>query len=125
MLLVIISGVLSFLLAKIATHIYQDPRPFLANPHIHPLFDSSRDNGFPSDHTLLAGLLAFTMLPYARRVGAGLVIVALLVGWGRVAGHVHHLKDIIGSLVITAFVSWAVFQVIRKVRPREADSTSA
>ncbi len=109
-------GVLSLLLAKIGHHLYSDPRPFITD-HTKALFDSSRDNGFPSDHTLLASLLSFAALYYSRKIGAVLLLMAGLVAWGRVAGHVHHLTDVLGSFVITAL---AVYIVTRVIKTRKA-----
>jgi membrane-associated phospholipid phosphatase len=96
------TGVLSILLAKVGAHLYDNPRPYI-NDGTAPLFPHSGDsNGFPSDHTLLSAFLAFTALYYSRRTGIFLLVVAALVGWARVAAHVHHAIDILGSFIITA-----------------------
>src|SRR5581483_9746743 len=64
----IAGGILSLLIAKISNHLYSDPRPFIKDG-VKPLFYSSRDNGFPSDHTLLASFIGFAVLFYARTLG--------------------------------------------------------
>ena len=46
----------------IAKSVHHDPRPFVQNPHIKPLFGLSRDDGFPSDHSLTAALIATLIL---------------------------------------------------------------
>jgi membrane-associated phospholipid phosphatase len=95
------AGVLSLILAKIGAHLYNDPRPYIKDGSV-PLFAHSNDpNGFPSDHTLLASFLGFVALSYSRKIGIALLIVAALVGWARVAAHVHHLADIVGSFIFT------------------------
>src|SRR4051812_21361454 len=113
-------AILSFILAKLGSHLYSDPRPFFKD-HSQPYFQTSDYNGFPSDHTLLAGWLAFLALAFSKKIGIFLLAVSLLVGWGRVAAHVHHLSDIIGSLLITA----AVFVVLSRVFKIRSDNEKA
>jgi membrane-associated phospholipid phosphatase len=94
-------AVLSIIFAKIGAHLFNDPRPYISDGAT-PLFAHSNDpNGFPSDHTLLASCLGFVALFYSKRIGVTLLIVAALVGWARVAAHVHHISDIIGSFICT------------------------
>jgi membrane-associated phospholipid phosphatase len=65
------------------------------------LFLLIQKNGFPSDHTLFASFLAFGAYRYSKKAGYALMAVAILIGWARVAAHVHHAVDVLGSLVIT------------------------
>jgi undecaprenyl-diphosphatase len=98
-ILAIASGVLTLIFAKIGSHLYYDPRPFVSD-HVIPYFGHSTDNGFPSDHTLLAAFLAFFTVGYNRKIGGLLFVVAILIGGARVIGGVHHGIDVIGSFVI-------------------------
>ncbi|HVA71017.1 MAG TPA: phosphatase PAP2 family protein [Acidimicrobiales bacterium] len=97
----VVGGVLALVLARIAGHLYYDPRPFVTH-HLVPLIAHAADNGFPSDHALLCSFLAFTMLLYSRRTALLLIIIALLVSWARVAAHLHNPRDIVGSFVFAA-----------------------
>jgi undecaprenyl-diphosphatase len=107
MILIGIGGaVLSLVLAKLSSHLYTDIRPQFKDGSI-PLLAHGNDNGFPSDHTLLASFLALLAITYSKRTGYGLLAVALIIGWARVAAHIHHAVDIAGSLVITA-VAYAI-----------------
>lgn len=92
------SGVLALLLAKLGSKLYYDPRPFVVS-HFTPYFSHAKDNGFPSDHTLLTAWLAFVTLYFNRRYGVIALVVAVLVGAARVVAGVHHLADIVGSIV--------------------------
>ena len=86
---------------------YYDPRPFVTG-HIAPLFPHPAANGFPSDHTLLAMVLAMCVLFYSRKWGVALVALAAAIGAARVAAHVHHWVDILGAMalaVIAVFIS--------------------
>ncbi|MEO8784836.1 MAG: phosphatase PAP2 family protein, partial [Candidatus Saccharimonadales bacterium] len=92
---IVIGGVITYLLAKIGGHLYYDPRPFVAG-HFAPYFGHANDNGFPSDHTLLAGLLAFSAWKYSRKAGYLLLALAIMIGGARVIAGVHHSADIVG-----------------------------
>jgi undecaprenyl-diphosphatase len=107
---IIIGGIIAYLLAKIGSHLYYDPRPFVTG-HFTPYFNHANDNGFPSDHTLLAGLLAFAVWPFRRRAALVLLGLALLIGGSRVIAGVHHSLDIIGALLcaaVGAAIGWYV-----------------
>ncbi len=103
----VVGGVIALALARLGGYLYYDPRPFVTE-HVRPLFAHAADNGFPSDHALLTSFLGFTLLLYSRKVGAVLLVIAVLVGAARVAAHVHSPIDIIGSFVFSAIAVWAV-----------------
>lgn len=111
--LLLVSAVFSLALAKLGHHVYENPRPFITD-HTPAIYTSSIDNGFPSDHTLLAALLGFVALAFSRKIGIGLLIVALLVAWGRVAGHVHHFTDVFASFAIAGAVTWALAEALKR-----------
>jgi undecaprenyl-diphosphatase len=98
---VLIGGIIALALAQIGSHLYYDTRPFV-NEHIVPLIAHAPDNGFPSDHVLLASFLGFVVLRYSRVTGLFLLLIAVLIGWARVEAHIHHPIDIIGSFLIAA-----------------------
>jgi undecaprenyl-diphosphatase len=106
---------LSVLFSKVAAHLFYNPRPFMVS-HITPLIAHAPGNGFPSDHTLLAAAIAFVVLRFDRHFGTILLLCALLVGLARVHAGVHHLIDIIASIVITGFVAGAVYALQEHIR---------
>jgi undecaprenyl-diphosphatase len=112
-------GVLALAMARVGGHFYYDTRPFVAH-HIKPLFAHAADNGFPSDHALLTSFLGFSMIPYSRRVATALLINAVLVGWARVAAHVHSPIDIIGSFVFAGVSAAIIVWIDRIVSKRGA-----
>src|ERR1700704_4461652 len=93
-LMIVFGAMITVLLAKVGSKLFDNPRPFVVG-HFKPYFAHGADNGFPSDHTLLASLLAFTMLWFSKKVGVVLCAVALLIGLARIAAGVHHLIDIV------------------------------
>ncbi|MFC4453696.1 phosphatase PAP2 family protein [Deinococcus sonorensis] len=85
------------LLTLVLKHLVHDPRPFMVE-HYAPLTHASSDNGFPSDHTLIAALLAGWVWWLDRRWLALFIVGVLLVMLGRLAIGAHHTLDVLGSL---------------------------
>jgi membrane-associated phospholipid phosphatase len=111
----LVGGIISIVLAKIGNIFIHDPRPFIQG-HFDALIVSSHDNGFPSDHVLLAAFIGFVILSRSRLLGAILLFVALAIGLARMAAGVHHSWDVLGSFVITGVsylvARWAIAYVI-------------
>ena len=84
----------------LAGSLHVDPRPFVQDPSLHPLFAHPRDNGFPSDHAAAGGLLTALVLRHRRTIGVLIGVGAVLVAAARVAAHVHHLQDVVAGLLI-------------------------
>ena len=94
---------LAYVVAKIASALYFNPRPFVVG-NFSPLIAHAADNGFPSDHTLLSAAVATAVYFFYRKLGIWLLSLSVLVGLSRVAAGVHHLLDIFASVII-AFVT--------------------
>jgi undecaprenyl-diphosphatase len=116
--LVIGSGILSLLLAKIGSHFISDPRPFVVG-HFQPLLPHGNDNGFPSDHALLTSFLGFALLPYSKKLGLIALVLAALIGAARMAAGIHHLEDIVGSFVITGISVLIVNELFKLATKRQ------
>ncbi len=113
----IISLPLMYVVAKFVGHFYFDPRPFVSSG-ITPLIPHAPDNGFPSDHTLLAAALACIMFPFRQKAGLLLAALTVLVGISRVLAGVHHTVDVAGSIGIAVIVTAVVFFVTKRYRSR-------
>lgn len=92
---------LSLVLGKIAGLLYDDPRPFVVE-HVTPLVPHAPDNGFPSDHALLAAAIVALVLLAQPRASVPFAVLAVLVDWARVASGVHHVIDVVASSAIVA-----------------------
>jgi undecaprenyl-diphosphatase len=82
----------------LAAHLHTDPRPFVHDPASTSLFPHAADNGFPSDHSAAAGLLTALVFRYQKVLGVLVGVGAVLIGWARVAAHVHHAQDVVAGL---------------------------
>lgn len=108
---------LSYISAKVLQHFINDPRPFVVNHAIKPLFTHAPDNGFPSDHTLLTMTIAAIIFPYNKRFGILLAVFSFIIGFARVAAGVHHSLDIIGAgfiAIASTAVSYLILRYIKK-----------
>jgi undecaprenyl-diphosphatase len=92
--------VIAVLFLHVAGKLHSDPRPFVQNPGLHPLLSHVRDNGFPSDHSIRAGLIAGLVLLRSRWYGALFAVAAFCVAAARVAAHVHHVQDVVAGLIL-------------------------
>lgn len=114
----IVSLVIVVVLIKLAAATYTDPRPFVVDPSIKPLFAHGADNGFPSDHTAVAATVALLVMMYRRWLGAGLLVASILLGAARVAANVHHGPDIVAAVLIAALAVAIASVIWRWVLPR-------
>lgn len=109
----LLGAVTIVLLAKIGSWLFYNPRPFIVG-HFVPYFPHPNNNGFPSDHTLFTSYLAFLVLNYNRKLGAALLIVAILIGLARVIAGVHHLVDIVGAFAISGITMTCMHRYINR-----------
>ncbi len=110
---IIIAGVIAFILSRISSKLYYDPRPFVRNPHIKPLFPHIPDNGFPSDHALLTGTLTAITYFFSRKYATIMLIPTLIIGWARVYANVHSPIDIAGGWVFGIIGSFAAYYFVK------------
>lgn len=115
----IMLAALAYLAAKVLAHLVIDPRPYIVT-HTQPLTSVARDNGFPSDHTLLVGAISAALWWLDRRLITAFAGGTLFVMLGRLAIGAHHTLDVLGSvaiIVIAAVVVGAVPLPVAWSRP--------
>lgn len=108
------------LLARLASLLYYDTRPFVVLSVV-PLVAHATDNGFPSDHTLLSAACAALVFTQNKKWGALLFVLTALVGLARILAHVHYLVDIVGSVVIASAVMAATYFFQRRHLQKKPD----
>jgi undecaprenyl-diphosphatase len=99
------SGLIALVVDKVSSYFIKSPRPFVIE-NITPLFPHVMNNGFPSEHTLFATVIAATLFLYNKKLGIGLMILVLCIGLARVLANVHHMVDIVGGVVIGVVPVW-------------------
>src|SRR5665213_755695 len=109
---IVLAGVIAAILDKLAGKLYYDPRPFVTH-HVTPLISHAADNGFPSEHALFTFTIATVLYFYRPKLSYLAFGLALVVGIGRVAAHVHSPIDIIGGIIIGMLSGWAGYQLAK------------
>jgi membrane-associated phospholipid phosphatase len=112
---------LILLVSFLASKLYYDPRPFMLS-HVAPLIAHEPGNGFPSDHMLLGAAIASLVFRYDKRFGVLLFVLALMVGLARVHAGLHHIVDVLGSIVIAGGVTGLVYLVQEHVSKKNGKS---
>jgi undecaprenyl-diphosphatase len=112
--------VLSYVFAQIGGAVYNDPRPFTQD-HVKPLIAHAPDNGFPSDHALLAAALVALVAVAGSWLAIPVAVLAVLVDWARVGTGIHHVADVVGSslcIALATLIALAVAPtVVRWISP--------
>jgi undecaprenyl-diphosphatase len=105
-----LSAGLALGLAKVISDAVARQRPFVDHPHAAHLFiKHAADYGFPSDHTSGAFAIAVALLLRHRLSGVVALVVAVLIGVGRVMVGVHYPTDVLAGAVLgtlCALVFW-------------------
>lgn len=113
-LLTIISVVLSWGVAANIIHFFYDrARPFVALG-VTPLTNAVATPSFPSGHLAFLAPIAIAGFLINKRVGIWLSIIAILVGFGRIAVGVHYPSDILGGMAAGALGFVIAYKIIPK-----------
>lgn len=114
----VVAGVVALIVVgvmiKVGSMLWTDPRPFVVDGRA-PMIAHPADNGFPSDHSAMAAVVAGAVLWWRRRLGLALLVVAVLVAAARVAARVHHVPDVAAGLafgLVAAAVGIAVSRLL-------------
>jgi undecaprenyl-diphosphatase len=107
------SAGLALLINQLIAAIWRRPRPYETHPHAYHL-TKSHDPSFPSDHASAAFGIAFGIYFIDRRVGRIFLIVATLIGIGRVVVGAHYPGDVIASVAVGAIAAAIVVRVGRR-----------
>lgn len=84
-------------------------RPFVADPLVHLLIPPPLSlHSFPSAHTSAAFALAFAIAWTDRRTAIIPLVLALLVGFGRIATGVHYPSDVFAGMMVGLGVVFVV-----------------
>lgn len=92
-------------------------RPYV-NLNVARLVNPMSEKSFPSDHTAVAFALALTVFFRNKKVGAVLLLLAFLVGLGRIYTGVHYPIDVAGGIIVgllaAGLMRWVVFRKIKE-----------
>ena|SRR5581483_1007529 len=93
---ILLAGIVALVVSRLAGKLFYDPRPFVSQ-HKTPLIEHAADNGFPSDHALLAMTLTASVYLYRKKWAMAAFAFTLAVSAARVLARVHSPIDILGA----------------------------
>jgi undecaprenyl-diphosphatase len=103
-----LSAALGLGVNQLISHAYERTRPYVH--HYHHLFVApSHDPSFPSDHATGAFAIAAALFLRNRALGTVALILAVLVGVGRVVVGTHWPSDVLGGAAIGIAAALIVF----------------
>ena len=123
------AAALGYVVAFVVHHVYDRPRPYEAHPAMRHPWSSSTDASFPSDHTSLSFAIAFAVLMFDTVAGVVFLVVAALIGVGRLFIGAHYPGDVLAGVgvglvaalvvvrLLPRFVAWVVGYVERVTDP--------
>ncbi len=102
---------------QVISHLWERPRPSVADPTIVAFAGVSPDPSFPSDHVAAAFAIAFGALLYHRRSGRVLLALAVLVAASRLLVGAHYPTDVLGGVAVAGAAALAVRAAESALRP--------
>lgn len=115
----LIASVLIFIVAEILAKglglLIEHPQPFATLPNVYQLIEKKVGNSFPSDHTVLAFSICTTLFLGSRAKAKPLYLVlAFLVGIGRIWVGVHYPVDVLVGALLGAVSAFLLYFPIVK-----------
>lgn len=105
----IVSGIFAWVISLIVKDLIPNvPRPFKINGYPPLTVTIPGNASFPSNHTALAfGVVSYVLMKN-KKLGLGLLILAILIGLGRIVSNVHFPIDVAGGAILGIFSSLLV-----------------
>lgn len=100
---IIISLIFSQVIIWLIRIFYFEPRPFVTYP-ITPLIKHIADAAFPSGHTTMMSVIAFSYYFNKSKFSSLFIVAMLWVGFARIYVGVHYPLDILAGIVV-GFIS--------------------
>jgi undecaprenyl-diphosphatase len=104
----LLATLLAWVLAQMIKNLFPTPRPFEINGRLPFTLFVPSSSAFPSGHASAAFGLATSIWLHDKKLGVVFVVLAVLVGLGRVLSNVHYFLDIVGGLIIGISTAYTV-----------------
>jgi len=108
-----LSAAIAYVAAFVVHHLYDRPRPYEAHPSLPHPWSSSTDASFPSDHTSLSFAIAFAVLMFDGVAGAIFLVLAVLIGVGRLFIGAHYPGDVLAGVLVGLVAALVVVKLLR------------
>jgi membrane-associated phospholipid phosphatase len=108
-----LAAAVAYAVAFVIHHVYDRARPYEAHAIRHP-WSSSTDASFPSDHTSLSFAIAFAVLAFDTVAGVVFLVVASIIGAGRLFIGAHYPGDVLMGVLVGGVVAFVVVRFLRR-----------
>jgi undecaprenyl-diphosphatase len=109
------AGGLAFLVNQAIHAAWDRPRPYESHGGVYHPHAHSTDASFPSDHSSAAFGIAVAVALFDPIVGAGFLLLAALIGIGRVIVGAHYPGDVLAGVLVGAASAVLVVRLARPV----------
>jgi undecaprenyl-diphosphatase len=109
-----LSAAVAYVVAFAIHHVYDRARPYESHAIRHP-WSSATDASFPSDHTTISFAIAFAVLAFDSVAGAVFVVVAAIIGIGRLFIGAHYPGDVLMGVAVGAVAAVITVRVLKPV----------
>ncbi len=115
---VLLASSVAAILAFFLKELFNVPRPYIIDNLLPLAGYSVRSSSLPSLHTAIAFALATTVVMHQKRFGIILLLIASLIGIGRVAANVHYPLDVEIGAIVGTLVSLLVEKIHIPYNPK-------
>lgn len=112
---IVLSLAITYAVRKIIGQIWYEPRPYVIDnlKLLYPVHKTP-DSSFFSGHASVAMAIAVSVYLKQQKFGRIVIVLAVLVGVGRVLGGLHYIHDVIVGFLAGALISYFVYYLYRK-----------
>ena len=104
---------IQFLLGEVLTkNLVCRDRPFIQHPDIDTIIKHPSGYSFPSGHTSSSISVALSVFFHNKKLGAPLIVIAIIIIFSRLYFEVHFPTDIIGGLILGTAMAIIVYFVL-------------
>ena len=96
------------------------PRPFGQLTDVTVLFYEPTNSSFPAHPVATVIALGFVLSPVARRLGAAVILLGLLLGIGRIIAGLWFPTDVLGGIAIGVLSAWLAGSTLGRIAGAEA-----
>ncbi len=113
-LLMIVAIALDFILVTAVKDIVARERPYQVLD-VRQLVPEEANKSFPSNHVQISFLLSAIVFIFYRKLGIGLFLISLFIGFGRIYLGVHYPSDVLGGTIIGILLSLLILKMRNKI----------
>lgn len=113
-LIIFLSGLLAWFIAKIIKYFYFSPRPFEILDSVNILFEHGEGDSLPSGHAVFYSAIATSFYFYHKYLALIYIIGALLIGMSRIVAGIHWPIDILAGYALGGITGYFVYKLFKK-----------